>query len=291
MPDHEIGVLLVTHLHREFLVHQEVIYVLLNIPGKPLISHVREIGLHEMFKSRLDILVLGCRKGIGLCHVVIPAVRTGHIGDVPDGIRTRTVLESTAAEGIGEPERMFFIRTEGSIGILLHPFAVLTEGVIHEILAQLLLHLLGLCILRFQRIIGNGVKKPASVDADGGFEAYTDFRDIQCHSLPVSGGLDRDIIGIRRDDDLRIDETVCLPVRELVAPLVGIIHPVDLYLRLVKRSLERGDGLRLRHTRERCEVGIGLLVIEDKEIAVAHLVIAVRCRPLAVSVPRMAHEA
>ena len=47
--------------------------------------------------------------------------------------------------------------------------------------------------------------------------------------------------------------------------------PGDLNLRFVDRGLERLHGRGLRHTSHRADVGIGLLVVDDEEVAIALL--------------------
>ena len=222
---------------------------------------------------------------------MVAAVGTCDIGDVPYRIGTGAVLECAAAKGVCETVRMLLSVTLDGVGILLHPFPVLEEGIIHKILPGLFLDSLEFRILKFQGIVRDGIQKPAAVDADSGLEADADFAHVQVDCLSVPAGLDRHIVGIGRDGHLRIYQAVSLPVRELVPPFVGIVEPADGDFLLVKRGLERGYGLGLRHTGKGSQICIRLLVIEDQQIAVAHLVITVGCRPLPVPVPRVAHQA
>lgn len=77
VPYHEVYIIFVCHFHRKFLIHQIVVYILFYITG---LFPFREI----VIKIFLYIRVFGGCFGIRVSHVVITAVTTGNIGDVPD---------------------------------------------------------------------------------------------------------------------------------------------------------------------------------------------------------------
>ena len=269
MPDHEVDIVLIAHLDRQFLVHQIVVNILRNVARLvPRREKRVEIPLH--------IGVLRRYFGISSGHVVVTAVRAGHVGDVPDGIGTRRILQRAATQGIGIAQRM------GGRPIGLDPLAVPEDRGIERHAVLLLANVLG-----FQVAVRNGIQQARTVDADGRFEAHA---HLGIGHLAL-GADQRHVIGVLGDRHFGIDQAVRLAVGKLIAPLVGILLPADHDLRFVDRGFERRHGPRLRHTGERCQV-IVVLVGDDQQIAVADLVGVERAfDTLAVAVARVAVQA
>ena len=80
-------------LFLKFLIHQIVVYILFYITG---LFPFREI----VIKIFLYIRVFGGCFGIRVSHVVITAVTTGNIGDVPDCIGTGTILYGRSGQSV-----------------------------------------------------------------------------------------------------------------------------------------------------------------------------------------------
>ena len=92
---------------------------------------------------------------------------------------------------------------------------------------------------------------------------------VQRHVLAATSHHHGGIVGRVGNRHLGVDERVTFAVGELVAPLIGIFVPCYLDLILVDRCLEGFDGSRLRHAGHRADIGIGGLVVDDEQIAVA----------------------
>ena len=160
------------------------------------------------------------------------------------------------------------------VRVLFNPLAVLEEGRIHifRSIKSLLLEIcLRIRILGFQGFVRYGIQQTASIDSYSGLKAYAHLIHWQIHGLAVSAGLNRYIICVRRYGHFRIDEAVCLSVRETISPFVSVIEPVYLYFLFIQRSFERSYGLSLRHSGEGCQIGSGLFVINEMRITCSYI--------------------
>ena len=178
------------------------------------------------------------------CHggVEVTTVRTGHVGDVPDGVGTGTVLQRGTSHGIGEllhrlgavSQRVVGCGSPVVVGFVPHGRVECHVG---SLLRILCLHVLG----------ADGVQQSCSVDADGRFEAHLIVRRLRIG-----------VEGCDGDVDLRIDEGELLAVGELQGDAAGhhALHilPLDGDLVLVDGSLEWFHCLGLRHTRHLADV-------------------------------------
>ena len=100
----------------------------------------------------------------------------------------------------------------------------------------------------------------------------------------LAAGLDRHVESALGYGHFRIDKLVCLPIRKLVAPFIHICEPLDGYLVLVQRGLERLHRRSLRHTGEGRQISIVALVIDYQQIAVAPVVPAVAFHALVTGI-------
>ena len=262
MPDHKVDIILVAHLGRELGAHKIIVDILLDI--------ARLVPLGEIFiETSLDIWVLGRDLSILGSNIMRALVGTSHVGDIPDGVGARSVLERATGESIGVAFRMVGIAIEGRWS----PVGACPHGRI-ELNARVRLPL----ILSLERIVGNSVDK-----ADKPFEV--DFGIV----VGRAGRLERDIIGRGRDGDFGIDKLVAFAVGELVAPLVGIGEPRDLNLVLIDRRLEGSHRLGLRHAGKSGDIVI-VLVGNHEEVTVAPVVGTVTVHTAAVTIARVAGD-
>ena len=155
VPDHKVGIFLIRHLRLEILGHQIIINILLNIPRLVL---VREIFVEIL----LDIRILRSHLGVGRRHIVVTPVASGHVGDVPDGVRSGGVLQRATAQRVSETLRM------GSLAVKACPLAICEYGRIQFGTSRLLLG-----VLRLEIIVINRVQKPDSINADRGLNPET----------------------------------------------------------------------------------------------------------------------
>ena len=197
-------------------------------------------------------------------------VATVDVGDIPDGVAARGILERAAGERIGEALGVVGVAIVGRGG----PVVARPESRV-EVGAGVVFPL----ILSFERIVGDGIDEASAVDADGSFEAESQL---------AVGSYQRSVESILGDVDLGIDEAVAFAVVELVAPLVGVVEPGDLDFILVDGSLERRDSLSLRHASDRGFVAVGGAVVYDEEVAVGPVVGAVALHASAVAIARVA---
>ena len=160
----------------------------------------------------------------------------------------------------------------------LHPVAIGENGRIQRHAGRLLLG-----ILRLERIVRDGVDQAGAVNADGALQADPHIGI----GHRTAAHLQRHVVGILRNVNLRIDQAVGLPILKPVAPLVRIAFPVNPDFVLVNRSLEGGDRLGLRHAGERTQVVV-LVIGHHQKVAVAPVAGAVAVHPPAMAVTGMA---
>ena len=300
VPNHQVLILLVRHLRILILACQIVVDILGDIISAPLGMLLVRVDAFDIFRElRLDILVI--HRGLGIiftCQVkiVITAVRTGNIGNIPDGIGTGGVKQRSARKRIGVAADVLGSVALDRILVLVRPLHAglipicriqgigLADGII---ILALLNPLFGNLFVR------DGIGKTCTIDADCGFKFDTDFiSDLVSRNrnhLTVTLYDHRRIESICRNADFRINQLVCFPVRELVAPLIHVSFPLDRRnSRLIHRSLERLCSHGLRHTGNGHYVCIRFLVINHKEIAVSHIAGTVAGLPFSVAIVRMA---
>ena len=279
MPHHEVYIVLVTHLRhfhlgRNLVVHHQVVVdVGLHVAREVVLWEVVvELGLH--------IGVLRGLGSVGSGHVVTHLGTVSHVGDVPDGIGARGVLQGTTRKGIG----VFLGMCGVAIQARRSPVATSphsgVDAVLHIVVVIFLL------ILCLQRVIGDGIDEAGAIDADGGLETH---HHIAVGDV-VAAHLQRDIVGFLGNINLRIREVIRLAVGELVTPFVGIAQPVDLDLGLVDGRLEGCDSLGLRHARQGAEVSV-VAVGDDEQVAIAPVVGTVTVHLHAMAVARVASDA
>ena len=266
VPNHEVDIVAVAHLGGESVAEEIVADI---GGGVTRFVPLREIGV----EPSLNVGVVG--RGVGVdrgseAEVVAALVATVDVGDIPDGVAARGILERAAGERIGEALGVVGVAIVGRGG----PVVARPESRV-EVGAGVVFPL----ILSFERIVGYGIDEASAVDADGSFEAESQL---------AVGSYQRSVESILGDVDLGIDETVAFAVVELVAPLVGVVEPGDLDFILVDGSLERRDSLSLRHASDRGFVAVGGAVVDDEEVAVGPVVGAVALHASAVAIARVA---
>ena len=265
MPDVEVNIVIVGHLNREFLVHKIVVNVVGNVSR---LVPVREI----LIELILHVLVVHRLLGISLRHIVRTAVAARHVGDVPDSVGARAVLQRAAGESVGVAQHV-------SVLIFLHEVAVCKDS-------RIQLRTLRLLSLVLRKDVGivDSVEQSSSINADCRLKAHLNIGIRQ--RLVVA--FDRHIERTLRNLDFRIYQLVSLTVVKLVSPLVGVGRPCDLYFLLVERSLERFHRLCLRHTGQRRQVGIRVAVVDHKQVAVSPVVCTIAVHAATVAVARVA---
>ena len=196
------------------------------------------------------------------------AVAAVDIGDIPDGVGTSGILQGAAAQGIGEA-----LGVRGT-AIERGPVVACPDGGV-EVGSSFIFFL----VLSFERVVRDGVEQPCAIDADSAFKTEGHLA-VGCRK-----GCIESILG---DGDFRIDKAIALAVGETVAPFVSVVKPCNVYLVLVNGRLERCHGFGLRHTGHRGLVGIGSLVVNNKQVAVCPVVGTIAFHAASVSVTWMA---
>ena len=219
---------------------------------------------------------------------MVAAVGSIDIGDIPDGICASAIEHRATAEGVGIAAHVLGAVALERIGVITLPRVgpLVPEGGIEGDVGRL-----GLPLCR-DGVVGDSIEEARAVDTDGRFEAHVDIVGIflggNLHIHTVALHIDGRIIGRVGNSYLGISQFVGFAIVKAVAPFVGIGFPVNLDLRLVDGCLEGFDGCRLWHARHRANVGVGLLVVDDEEVAVAVLVGRVTILARAVAVAGMA---
>ena len=227
VPYHQVGVVFVAHLDRQVGRHQIVVDVLFDSGlGFPFGEIVVEASLNLGVFRRL--------LGIGLSHVMIAAVRTGHVGDVPDGVGAGGILQGAAAEGIGEPIGVLLARTSVAgavVAVLAYPLAVLEDfGVQCEIVVFLLFGIFG-----FQVLVVDGIEQSRAVDADGRLEP--DIYLVGRKGAAV-GGDEVYIVGVGGNRHFGVDQFIGGTVGKGISPAVGIRFPGNLdFIRIYRQDI------------------------------------------------------
>ena len=300
VPYHQVLILLVRHFRILILACQVVIDILGDIISAPLGMLLVRVYAFDIFRElSLNLLVIHRGLGVictGQVEIVITAVRTGNIGNIPDGIGTGSVKQRSARKRIGVAADVLGSIALDGILVLVRP---LHAGLIPICRIQRISLAYGIIVLALLNpLFGNlfimdGIGKTCTIDADCGFEFDPDFfSDLVSRNrnhLTVTLYDHRSIESICRNADFRINQLVCFPVRKLVAPLIHVIFPLDRRnSRLIHRSLERLCSHGLRHTGNGHYVCIRFLVINHKKIAVSHIAGTVAGLSFTVSIVRMA---
>ena len=302
MPYHQVLVLRIRHLRLQRFACQICVNILLEVAGMPfrmLVHRVHKVDvlrkscLHVRVLRRLRCIVFSCE-----VEIVVTAVRTGHVGDVPYSIGTRSVKDRATRHGVGIAAHILRAVALQRIGVVAVPGArsLIPHGWIQGIRASYAIEIVAFLFpLGRDFLIGNGIGQTRTIDADGGFEQHTYIIIIftlgEGHIAAAASHDNRSIVGTVGNGHLGIYQRVCLTVRELIAPLIGIVIPRNLNLVLIDRSLERFYSTSLRHTGHRTDVGIGGLVIYNEQVAVAvgiGLILRLAC---SVTIARMAVQA
>ena len=231
-------------------------------------QHIAEVGL----KSRLHLGVLcrGLGIGTGCIEVVEAAVAAGSVGDVPEGIGASTVLQGSAAHGIGVAAHVgSAVATLRGVLVEVLPLSILKVGRIESVGHIAILLLLG--PLGDDVLVGDGIEQSGAVDADGRLQLHPILLRIDERTHLVTAlivGID----GRLGHGHLGVLQFVGLSVGELVAPQVGMLLPLHDDLTLVDRRLEGCHGMALRHTCQPAHVALIGLVVHYQEASVAYLV-------------------
>ena len=239
-------------------------------------------GVHAVDVLREASLYLGVLRRLrgivrsGKVEVVVATVRTCHIGDVPDGVGTGGVEDRTARQGIGIAAHVLRAVALQRVRVVALPGVrrLVPHGGVQGVGLADTVEVLALRLpLGGDVLVGDGVGETGAVDADGRLQQHADLRIVlrlvECDVLAATSHHHRGIVSRIGNCHLRVNERVAFTVGELVAPLVGIVVPRYLDLILVDRRFERFDGASLRHTGHRADIGIGGLVVDNEQIAVA----------------------
>ena len=279
MPHHEVDVVLVAHFDGQRLRGQVVVDVVRHVVREPFrvflgCGHLGDVA----GKARLNVRVLRSILGVGACRVEVmeAAVAARGVGDVPEGIGTRRVLQGATAQGVGIAVGILrTVATLSGVGILPRPVAVGEDVWVQAIGQVAVLLLLG--VLGFEVLVADGIEQARAIDADGGLQTHL----VVAHVVAAVGHVD----GTPGDVHFGVAQLVGLAVGELVAEGVGIFMPGDGDLRLVERRLEGGHGMSLRHACQPGHIGLGLGVVNHQQIAVSYLVGVERAAVLALAMP------
>ena len=219
VPHHELVVLLVAHLLLAAIVGivQKILLegVLIGYAGRiehlvdtladALVGTIGIVGMQDaccrctMLLDILDdlvVLALRLRPGGGGVEPV--TVAAGHVGDVPDGIGTGTVLQRATGHGVGE------LLQRAVVAMMLTGVVVGSRvvGGSLELAGSLVPHgRVELDILRLlaplflDGFVVDGIEQSGAIDSDGRLQAHL-----------IVGGLGVGVEGRLRDGDLRIDE-------------------------------------------------------------------------------------
>ena len=247
MPNHEVDVVVIRHFYGQVGRSKVVVDICLHIIGKPLRMFFGIRNLADVIgKSGLYLRILRSAGGIDLSvevQIVIPAVRTCHIGDVPDGIGTSSIKNRATRHGVGIATHILRAITLTSIAIKTLPLAVLKPRAVPMLQVACLIGCLLALPLRSNRVIGDGIGNACAIDSDGVLKAHL---IVGCGSILIASI--NYIDGLAWKRNLWIDEAVRFPIRELVAPLVGITYPLYGNLGFVEWILEGRNGMALRHS-------------------------------------------
>ena len=237
--------------------------------------------LYHLWIFTLCLCPCSCRIGIE-----VMAVATVDIGDIPDGIGTRTVLKRSTRHGIGE-----LLDALGAVGksIPCRSCPVVGSLVPYSRIEFGAMRCLQL-ILRLHIFLIDGIKKTSTIDTDCRLQPY----------LIVVGQR----LGIKStlvDGDLRITQGISLAISKLIAVFVSSRKPTDVYSILLDWSLKRCHGTCLRHTRDVADVAVGCIrhtigigscrrVIDNKQIAVASVGCVITIHTLTMTVARVTSD-
>ena len=265
VPHQQVHEFVVGHLDRQVLGRQVILDALLHgavPPGRVCFVgvHLGDVGI----KALLYLGIAGRIGGIGAgrIQIVVASVRTGHIGNVPDGVGTGTVEQRATAHGIGEAPHVGRPISLQAVGVEVLPRAVFKHGGVQPIGQEAVAFLLGpLC--HNVRLV-DGIEQAAAVDADGTLQA--DFIGTK-----VAKSLIVDIDSLGRQGDFGVLQVIRFAVGKSVAPFVGGREPLHLYFAFVERRLEGCDGMALRHTGQPRHISVGFGIVDSQQATVARV--------------------
>ena len=255
VPGHHSGKLVIGHLSRQRLAGQVVVDIGLHVVRPPFGVLVVRVHLGDIGgKTGLYLGVFGRILGVdSTVHVQVmrTAVGTGHVGDVPDSVRTGTVLQRSAGEGVretfGSPLRVVLVVT----GLL--ECTVIERGI--QAVLQFAVSRF-LFVLRDDIGVGNSIQQARTVHTDGVLQQHFVALRLQ-QAVRVTVAL---VVHIHRrvgHGHLRINQFVGLTVGKLVAVFVHSRKPFQRDLAGVQRSLERCGAEQLRHTGQPGHIRVG----------------------------------
>ena len=222
------------------------------------------------------------------------AVATANVRNVPDGICSCSVLKGSTSHSVGKPLQHLGAG-RGSSTVCKLSFCEGVPCCRSKIIGSLVpesgiqFHEGSLGPVLFLYVFcGDGIQKAGSDDS------YCRFKTESHGSRLVRGGIC--VEGILGNAELRIDQLIGLPVRELHGKAAlhrAYIDPVKGNLILVDRRQEGSDGLRLWHAGNFSHIGsivaVGTVsrVIDHEQVAVSESSL-VLVLPFSVAVARMA---
>ena len=168
MPDHEVLILLLRHLGIQLLAGQIGLDVACQVARMPLRMFLLRVDAVDILReASLNLRVLRGLLGIVLAsevEIVVAAVRTRHVGDVPDGIGASTVEHRTTTQGIGEAAHILRAITLQAVAVVALPRigGLIPHGGVERDVRRLGLP------LRRDVFVGNGIEQARAIDADGG---------------------------------------------------------------------------------------------------------------------------
>ena len=174
MPDHEVLILLLRHLGIQILAGQIGLDVACQVACMPLRMLLLRVDAVDVFReASLDLRVLRGLLGIILAskvEIVVAAVRTRHVGDVPDGIGTSTVEHGTTAQGIGVAAHILRAIALQRVAVVALPRigSLIPHGGVERDVRRL-----GLPLCR-DVFVGNGIEQARAIDADSGLQTDGD---------------------------------------------------------------------------------------------------------------------
>ena len=163
---------------------------------------------------------------------MILTVATGHIGDIPDSIRTGSIHDRTTCERVGETFR-------SPLRVVLVVTAVL-ETTVPESRVQSVLELTVRClfgVLVNDVLVRNSIEQTGTIDADGVLQLHLIALALQ-QTVRVAITLIIDIHRLLRHVYFGVTQFVGLAIGELVSMLVGRGQPSNGNHVGVERSLK-----------------------------------------------------
>ena len=133
VPNHKVAVVVVAHFGLGNVLRLAVnclfsCQIAINIVLNALVGL---FGGEVVVKFGLNVRVFRRCGGIGGRHIMVAAVGTRHVGNVPNGVGACGVEQRTARQGVGEPFGVFLAR---QARILAGPIGAVPNGVVQSFL-------------------------------------------------------------------------------------------------------------------------------------------------------------